>query len=166
MVFLFGNHLLDYYSFLSESQDGIGPQIAKKQGELVIKVPFMIPYNNISDFEIAPEDIVIYEAEFFRAVSKIALQDTLITTYRAEALTRQSMFEMMGVVAEHIEKQTNKNPLRTLSKLIKGFSKNFYSPEYGYMVYFWNELHHHSLKILSTDFCSFQSDVPNPPPNV
>ncbi|MFN8431632.1 MAG: hypothetical protein U0V04_16750 [Spirosomataceae bacterium] len=166
VIFLFGNHLLDYYSFLSENQTGITFDISKVQDKLIVKVPFVIPYNNVFDFDILPEDILVHEGQFFRAESKVALNDTLTTIYRLEVLTRQNMFEMLGIVAGQVEKETHNNPFRALNKLIKNFSKNFYSPEYSYTVYFWNEPHHHSLKILSTDFCSFQTDVPNPPPNV
>jgi hypothetical protein len=158
--------MIDYYNFLSETHTGIDLKIVKIHDKLLVKVPFVIPYNNVFDFDILPEDILVHDGQFYRAESKTALNDTLTTTYRLEVLTRQNMFELLGVVASQVEKDNKNNPFRSLAKLLKNFPKSFYSPEYSYTVYFWNEPHHHSLKILSTDFCSFQTDVPNPPPNV
>ena len=103
----------------------------------MIKVPFNLPYHYETVFEVNPNEFVVFKGEFYRAINKAFVNDTVFTGYKRENLTRQNVFELMGSVSQNFGNDTD--PLKSLERVIKSFAKQYYSEQFTQNIYCWNE---------------------------
>ncbi|WP_255066828.1 hypothetical protein [Lacihabitans sp. LS3-19] len=163
-IFLVGSPVIEYIEHFQEENSDIGFVFEQRGDQLLIKVPFNLPYHYETVFEVNPSELVVFKGDFYRAVNKAFVNDTVFTGYKRENLTRQNVFELMGSVAQNFDNDAD--PLKSLERVIKSFAKQYYTQQIIQYTYFWNETPTVSHYFMSQNHETSFSFLLSPPPQI